>query len=132
MSARKVSLQELFKQSDFISLHCPLKPDNQKFVNGEMLSLMKPTAFLINTSRGQLINEQALAVALSNRSIAGAALDVLSKEPPFENHPLIQLDNCIITPHTAWLSKEARSRILKTSIENIRKALNGTPQNLVG
>ncbi|HEY0739941.1 MAG TPA: D-2-hydroxyacid dehydrogenase [Chryseosolibacter sp.] len=131
ISARKVSLEHLFQESDFISLHCPLRPDNEKFVNRELLALMKPTAFLINTSRGQLIDEQALAEALSNRSIAGAALDVLSKEPPIEGHPLTKLKNCIITPHTAWLSKEARSRILKTSLENIRKALAGTPQNLI-
>jgi glycerate dehydrogenase len=130
-NARKVSIRELFSQSDFISLHCPLRPDNEKFVNQEMLSCMKSTAFLINTSRGQLIDEEALAKALSEKSIAGAALDVLSKEPPPENHRLIGLKNCIITPHTAWLSREARSRILATSFENMKKAIAGSPQNVV-
>jgi glycerate dehydrogenase len=130
-NADKVSLTDLFKRSDFISLHCPLRPDNEKFVNQELLSLMKPTAFLINTSRGQLIDEEALASALKAKSIAGAALDVLSKEPPSKGHPLIGLKNCIITPHTAWLSKEARSRILETSFDNVGKALGGVPQNVV-
>lgn len=130
-NAKKVSLENLFMESDFISLHCPLRPDNEKFVNRELLTLMKPTAFLINTSRGQLIDEEALASALKAKSLAGATLDVLSKEPPPKDHPLIGLKNCIITPHTAWLSKEARSRILETSIENIKKALAGAPQNVV-
>lgn len=131
VDAKEVSLEELFKQSDFISLHCPLRPDNEKFVNHELLSHMKVTAFLINTSRGQLIDEEALGAALKKGSIAGAALDVLSKEPPPKDHPLIGLDNCIITPHTAWLSKEARTRILDTSFENVQRALKGEPQNVV-
>jgi glycerate dehydrogenase len=130
-NATKVSMQDLFQQSDFISLHCPLRPDNGKFVNRELLSRMKSTAFLINTSRGQLLDEEALASVLSAKLIAGAALDVLSKEPPPENHPLIGLKNCVITPHTAWLSREARSRILETSFENVKSALRGSPQNVV-
>lgn len=131
VNARRVSMEELFAQSDFISLHCPLRPDNERFVNRELLALMKPTSFLINTSRGQLIDEEALAESLKMNSIAGAALDVLSKEPPAKHHPLIGLKNCIITPHNAWLSREARSRILETSFENVVNALAGTPQNVV-
>ena len=129
--AHEVSLKELFSTSDFVSLHCPLRHDNQKFVNAELLAMMKPTSFLINTSRGQLIDESALADALKGNKIAGAALDVLSQEPPAETNPLIRLPNCLITPHTAWLSKEARSRILETSLQNIKLALAGNPQNLV-
>jgi glycerate dehydrogenase len=132
LPARSVSLKEVFSESDFISLHCPLKPDNNSFVNQELLSLMKPSAFLINTSRGQLINEKDLAYALRNKLLAGAALDVLSKEPPPSNHPLLNLQNCIITPHNAWLSFEARQRILNTSYENVKAALSGKPQNVVG
>lgn len=129
--ATEVSLEDLFAKSDFVSLHCPLRPDNEKFVNSQLLSRMKSTAFLINTSRGQLIDEEALADALKKGSIAGAALDVLSKEPPAKDHPLIGLQNCVITPHTAWLSKEARARILKTTFDNIVKAISGAPQNVV-
>lgn len=128
---RQVTLQQLFSESDFISVHCPLKSDNHSFINKELISLMKPTAFLINTSRGQLIHEQDLAEALNNKILAGAALDVLSKEPPPENHPLLGLPNCLITPHNAWLSLEARQRIMNTTLENVKKALSGKAQNVV-
>ncbi len=130
--AQHVSMEELFRHSDVVSLHCPLRPENEKFVNQHLLSSMKRSSFLINTSRGQLIDENALATALSEKKIAGAALDVLGTEPPPKSNPLIGLDNCIITPHTAWLSKEARGRILQTTFENIRAALHGQPQNVVG
>jgi glycerate dehydrogenase len=129
-NARQLEMHDLFRESDFISLHCPLRPDNEKFVSDSLLGIMKRTAYLINTSRGQLIDEHALANTLKKGRIGGAALDVLSVEPPAEN-PLIGLPNCIITPHTAWLSREARSRILQTSFENIRLAFAGTPQNVV-
>lgn len=132
VDAEQVSLETLFRNSDVVSLHCPLRADNEKFVNAALLSLMKPSAFLINSSRGQLIDEAVLATVLKNNKIAGAALDVLSKEPPSNDYPLIGLSNCIITPHTAWLSKEARARILTTTVENIRHALDGQPQNSVG
>lgn len=132
VEAREVTLENLFRESDIVSLHCPLRPDNEKFVNAELLSLMKPSAFFVNTSRGQLIDESALAEVLTKNRIAGAALDVLSKEPPPKDHPLTNLDNCIITPHTAWLSKEARERILQTTFDNIKNALAGQPQNVVG
>jgi glycerate dehydrogenase len=131
ISAESVSLEELFSKSDFVSLHCPLRPDNASFVDRALLMLMKPTAFLINTSRGQLINEEDLADALKNKVLAGAALDVLSKEPPPENNPLLHLPNCLITPHNAWMSVEARKRILNTSYENVKAALAGRPQNIV-
>lgn len=126
-----VSVENVFRQSDFISLHCPLTAENNQFVNRALLSQMKPHAYLINTSRGALINESDLAAVLQENKIAGAALDVLSVEPPPEKHPLIGLPNCMITPHTAWLSKEARQRIMQTTIDNVRLALAGTPKNVV-
>lgn len=131
VSSREVNLDELFSTSDFISLHCPLRPDNNAFVNRNLLRLMKPTAFLINTSRGQLIQESDLAEALNNRVLAGAALDVLSKEPPPADHPLLNARNCLITPHNAWLSFEARERIMNTTFGNIKAALLGQPTNVV-
>ena len=124
-------LDDLFRHSDFISLHCPLKADNQQFVNNKLLSLMKPTAWLINTARGPLINEQDLADTLNSGRIGGAALDVLSVEPPKGDNPLLSAKNCIITPHNAWITKEARGRIIKTTVENIHSFLNGKPQNVV-
>ncbi len=129
--ATALPLQEVFRQSDFISIHCPLTPQNSGFINKQLLSQMKPTAFLINTSRGQLINEPELAEALQSATLAGAALDVLSSEPPPADHPLIGLSNCLITPHNAWLSFEARKRILETSLENIKGWMNGTHVNVV-
>jgi glycerate dehydrogenase len=126
-----VTLEELFTASDVVSLHCPLTESNKSFVNANLLSLMKPSSFLVNTSRGQLINEHDLAAALRTHKIAGAALDVLSQEPPPTGHPLIGLQNCIITPHNAWLSVEARQRILAITVDNIAKALSGRPQNIV-
>jgi glycerate dehydrogenase len=130
-SAQAVPMDTLFKESDFISLHCPLTADNHSFINTEFLSYMKPTAFLINTARGQLINETDLAVALRNKVLAGAALDVLAIEPPPPGHPLIGLSNCLLTPHIAWMSWEARQRLLQTTIDNIRRALSGAPQHVV-
>ncbi|MBL0745433.1 D-2-hydroxyacid dehydrogenase [Chryseolinea lacunae] len=129
--ARQVSLEQLFKESDFVSLHCPLTSSNEGFVNKALLSGMKSSSFLINTSRGQLIQEADLAQALTNGVLKGAALDVLSTEPPPANHPLTSLPQCIITPHTAWLSFEARSRILNTTVENIKHFLAGSPQHVV-
>jgi glycerate dehydrogenase len=129
--AEYTDMQTLFVQSDFISLHCPLKKDNHQFVNKTFLQLMKPSAFLINTARGQLIHEQDLADALNQQRIAGAALDVLSVEPPNENNPLLSAKNCIITPHTAWISREARQRIIDTTAKNIEAFLKGKPVNVV-
>ena len=129
--AVSVTLEDLFKQSDVVSLHCPLKEDNKGFVNRQLLSLMKPGAFLINTSRGQLINERDLAEALQHNVPGAAALDVLSAEPPEGTNPLIGLQNCIITPHNAWISFEARQRLMQATLENILAALSGKPVNVV-
>ena len=126
-----VSLHELFMQSDVVSLHCPLTKDNKGFVNKELLGLMKSTSFLINTARGLLINEKDLGLALHQGRLAAAALDVLSTEPPEKNNPLIGLTNCIITPHNAWISTEARNRMMQVTLENIKAFLNGAPQNVV-
>jgi glycerate dehydrogenase len=131
IEARKMSLKEVFASSDFVSLHCPLRDDNYAFVNSDLLATMKPSAYLINTSRGQLIQEHHLADALNRYKIAGAALDVLSMEPPPPDHPLIHASNCIITPHNAWVSVEARQRILATTLENIKALLAGYPQNTI-
>jgi glycerate dehydrogenase len=132
VKARAVSLEDLFRQSDFISLHCPATPANHQFVNASLLLLMKPSAFLVNTSRGQLIHEADLAKALREGVLAGAALDVLSKEPPGADHPLLQAPRCLITPHNAWLSFEARQRIMNTTFQNVKAALEGKPVNVVG
>jgi glycerate dehydrogenase len=130
-NTQPVSLHELFIQSDVVSLHCPLTNDNKGFVNKELLGLMKSSAFLINTARGLLINEKDLSLALHQGRLAAAALDVLSNEPPEKNNPLTGMDNCIITPHTAWISEEARKRSMQVTLENIKAFLKGTPQNVV-
>lgn len=131
INSKEVKLGELFTEADFISIHCPLTAENNGFINKGLLDLMKPTAYLINASRGQLIVERDLAAALLQNKIAGAALDVLSSEPPSSDNPLIGLTNCIITPHNAWISFEARSRLLKTTFENVSAAINGHPKNMV-
>lgn len=124
-------LNTLFKVSDVISLHCPLTNDNREFVNRELLTLAKRNAVIINASRGPLINEADLAAALNNNKIAGAALDVLSTEPPKADNPLLKAKNCIITPHIAWMSFEARQRILSTTVQNIKAFINQSPINVV-
>ena len=129
--AMYVDLDDVFSQSDILSLHCPLTRDNSQFVNRILLSKMKPSAWLINTSRGQLINEKDLADALNADQLAAAALDVLSVEPPPATNPLLRAKNCIITPHTAWMSLEARGRILGVTLQNIDCYLKGQLQNLV-
>ena len=125
------SLEELFITSDIISLHLPLKPDNQEFINKALIHKMKRSALLINTSRGGLIHEQDLAETLKNGIIAGAALDVLSTEPPQKDNPLLNCPNTIITPHNAWVAKEARQRLLNTAIENLKAFLKGERLNVV-
>lgn len=125
------SLPDLFRTSDVVSLHCPLTSENKGFINRELLKLMKPTAFLINTARGPLINEEDLAQGLKQGWLAGAALDVLSVEPPTAANPLLQAPNCIITPHNAWMSREARKRIMEVTERNIRSFLNGKPLHVV-
>ena len=126
-----VEKDELFKRSDFLTLHSPLNSQTEKTINEYTLSLMKPTAFIINTSRGGVIDEFALANALKTKQIMGAALDVLTKEPMQKDCPLYGLDNCIITPHIAWTTEEARRRLLKVALENAEKFLKGEPQNVV-
>jgi glycerate dehydrogenase len=126
-----VDLDYLFRSSDVVSLHCPLTTDTRHVVNAARLSGMKPTAFLINTSRGPLVDEEALAAALNDGRIAGAGLDVLSAEPPAAGNPLLSAKNCIVTPHIAWATRAARSRLLQTTIENAQAFLAGKPRNVV-
>lgn len=116
---RMVSLEELFVECDVISLHAPLNQDNAGIVNANLLKTMKRSAFLINTARGGLINESDLKEALLNGPLAGAALDVLSREPHQADHPLLGIQNCIITPHMAWIAKEARQRLIEITADNI-------------
>lgn len=125
------SLDRIFEESDFISLHCPLAEDNEKMVNQARLNQMKPTAFLINTSRGQLIDEGDLYQALKDHRIAGAGLDVLTQEPPASDNPLFTLENCHITPHIAWATQAARRRLLNTAAENLSSWTQGNPVNVV-
>lgn len=129
--ASPCSLEDLFANSDVLSLHCPLTNTNQEFVNTALLSRMKPSALLINTARGQLINEKDLADALNRHIIGGAGLDVLSKEPPHAGNPLLAAQNCVITPHNAWISKEARERIMNITAANIEAFLKKAPINIV-
>ena len=126
-----VDLDTLFRDSDVVSLHCPLTADNKGLVNAVRLKLMKPTAFLINTSRGPLVDEAALAAALNAGGLAGAGLDVLSSEPPRADNPLLTARNCHMTPHLAWATKAARERLLATAIFNLRAFLSGQPKNVV-
>lgn len=128
---RMVPIDELFRISDVVSLHCPLTPSTKGLVSRERLLTMKRTAFLINTSRGPLIDEEALATALNSGAIAGAGLDVLSTEPPPAGHPLLGAKNCYITPHFAWASTAARARLLAEVTENLRAFLAGTPRNVL-
>ena len=120
-----------FREADIISLHCPLNEKNIKFVNKELLAIMKRSAFLINTSRGGLINEADLAAALNKEMIAGAALDVLSTEPPLADNPLLHAKNCLITPHVAWATFEARNRLINVVVNNIKAFLEGKSENVV-
>jgi glycerate dehydrogenase len=124
-------LERLFRESDVISLHCPLTPETKHLVNSERLGWMKPTAFLLNTSRGPLIDEPALAEALNQGRIAGAGLDVLAVEPPVADNLLFTAKNCFITPHIAWATRAARSRLMDAAVENVRAFLAGKPKNVV-
>ena len=129
---RKVSLDAVFAESDFVSLNCPLTSENQQFVNASLLAKMKPSAMLINTGRGGLIQENDLAEALNSGQIAAAGLDVLSTEPPKADNPLLSAKNCFITPHIAWASFEARTRLMKITVENVQAFINDKAQNVVG
>lgn len=126
-----VSTEDLLQRSDVVSLHCPLTPETRGLINAERLRRMKPSAMVINTSRGPLIDEVALAAALHDGSVAGAAVDVLPEEPPRQPSPLLSAPNCIVTPHIAWATKEARARLMGTAVDNVRAYLAGHPVNVV-
>ena len=128
---KQVGIDKLFKESDFITLHCPLTPQTEKLVNAEKLAMMKQTAILINTSRGPVVDEAALAEALNTGRIAGAAADTLSTEPPKADNPLLTAKNCIITPHLAWATAEAKARLVDVLINNVKAFAEGNPINVV-
>ena len=128
---RKMELDELFATCDVVSLHCPLTDSTRELVNARRLALMKPTAILINTGRGPLINERDLADALNRGQIFAAGIDVLSQEPPRADNPLLTAKNCYITPHIAWASISARQRLMHIMLDNLRAYLSGKPVNKV-
>ncbi|MEN6410796.1 MAG: NAD(P)-dependent oxidoreductase, partial [Anaerolineaceae bacterium] len=130
--ASYVSLDELFKRSDVISLHCPLLPSTAEMINQSTLSKMKDGVILINTARGQLVIEPDLRDALESGKVSYAAVDVVSSEPIRADNPLLSARNCIITPHIAWASKESRQRLMDTAVGNLEKYLRGAPENVVG
>lgn len=126
---KKMEVEQIFRECDVVSLHCPLTAENKEFVNAELLSLMKPTAMLINTGRGGLINEQDLADALNSSKLYAAGVDVLSTEPPCSDNPLLTAKNCYITPHIAWATFAARQRLMGIMIENLKAYQSGKPIN---
>ena len=128
---RYTTLDDLYASADVISLHCPLFENNKGMINKAAISKMKPGVLILNTSRGPLINEADLAEALVSGRVAGAALDVLAVEPPALSNPLFTAPNCIVTPHIAWATREARSRLMTVAGENLGAFLNGKPQNIV-
>ncbi len=128
---RWADLDELLRESDVVSLHCPLFPETKGIINRDSLRKMKPSAFLINTSRGPLIVDEDLAEALNQGVIAGAGLDVLAVEPPPKSNPLLSAKNCLITPHIAWATKEARGRLMGMAVANLQSYLTGQPVNVV-
>ena len=127
----KANLEELLASSDIISLHCPLTDSTRHLINRETLSLMRPSAILINTGRGPLVDDQAVAYALAEGQLAAFCADVLTEEPPKADNPLLSQPNAFITPHIAWATEEARSRLLQVAISNVRAFLNAKPQNVV-
>jgi glycerate dehydrogenase len=122
---------DLFATADVVTLHCPLTPDNERFVNQALLARMKPSAFLLNTARGPLVDERALADALNGNRLAGAAVDVASFEPIQADNPLLAARNCLITPHMAWGSLAARKRLMTATVSNVEAFLQGKPTNVV-
>ena len=126
-----LSADELFKQADAVTLHCALTPQTESQVNADRLSKMKNSAYLINTGRGPLVDEEALAAALRQGEIAGAGLDVLSSEPPSADNPLLTAPNCVITPHIAWATDASKRRLLSIVADNLRGFVEGKPQNVV-
>lgn len=131
LNATPVDFNTLLKESDYISINCPLTEENQGFINADAIAQMKPTAFLVNTGRGPLINEQDLADALNSGKIAGAGLDVLSLEPAAADNPLPFAKNCFITPHIAWATFEARQRLMQIASDNLKAFIQGEPRNVV-
>ena len=129
--ARYVSLDELYARADVISLHCPLFPQTERMINESSIAKMKDGVILLNTGRGQLICEDALAAALRSGKVRAAGLDVLSQEPPDADNPLLTAPNCFITPHIAWAARESRQRLMDTAVDNLRQFLNGTPVHVV-
>jgi glycerate dehydrogenase len=125
------SLDELLRLADMVTIHCPLTPETGGLINAGNLSKMKPSAFLVNTSRGPIVNEADLAFALNDGVIAGAGIDVLSKEPPNENNPLFKAKNCIITPHIAWAANEARAKLMDIVVANLQSFIAGNSTNVV-
>ena len=128
---RYTTLEDLYANADVISLHCPLFDNNKGMINQAAIARMKPGVLILNTSRGPLINEADLAEALKSGRVAGAGLDVLSSEPPSMANPLMSAPNCIVTPHIAWATKEARSRLMDIATDNLAAFLNGAPKNVV-
>lgn len=126
-----VTLDRLFAEADVVSLHCPLTPETRHLVDAARLGTMKRSAYLINTARGPLVDEAALAAALNEGRLAGAGLDVLSVEPPPADHPLLTARHCVITPHFGWATTAARHRLMEAAVENVRAFLAGTPRNVV-
>ena len=127
----RLALDDLFRHCDVISLHCPLTPETRHVVSAARLALMKPSSFLLNTARGGLIDEAALRAALDAGTLAGAAVDVLSSEPPRPDNPLLGAPRCVITPHVAWTSLAARQRLLGVTVDNVRALLSGKPVHVV-
>lgn len=130
-SIKFVSLEELLKESDFVTLHCPLNAETRHLIDKSKIALMKPSAFIINTSRGAIIKEIDLIDALKNNQIAGAALDVQDPEPPRLDNPLFEMTNVILTPHIGWKCLESRQRLITLLAKNIEGFLQGTPINIV-
>ncbi len=127
----RLPIEQLFREADVVSLHCPLTDQTRHLVDAQRLAWMKPSAFLINTGRGPLVDETALADALNRGHLGGAGLDVMSSEPPPPDNPLLSAPRVVITPHLAWASVEARQRLLAASAENVAAFLRGEPTNLV-
>ena len=128
---RWAPVEDVLRECDVVSLHSPLFPETQGMINARTLAWMKPSAFLINTSRGPLVVDQDLADALNTERLAGAGLDVLSVEPPLDTNPLLTARNCLVTPHIAWATREARSRLMEIAVANVEAFVKGAPRNVV-